>query len=75
MNKRFGNFTKEDLRMANRHTKTYSTTLVIRELQIKDTMRCHSILIGKSKIKKTLICQVSERMWGSWNPHSLLVGM
>ena len=55
--------------------KKFLTLLIIRETQIKTTMKYHLILIRMAIIKNSINHKLLNRVWRKGNPPTQLVGM
>ena len=62
-------FSKEDIQMPKTHMERWSTLLIIRDMQIKTTVRCHPTLVRMAIIKKS----INNKCWRGCEERGILL--
>jgi hypothetical protein len=65
---------EEETKLADKYLKKFSTSLAIKEMQIKSTLRFHLAPVKVAIFKKTNNNKFYTMDVGERNPHALLVG-
>ena len=68
-------FSEDDIQIAKSHMKRCSTSMIIREMKIKTTMRYHLISVRMIFIKKNLHITSAREGVEKGDPPTLFVGM